>query len=56
MRLSAVEDAVKDLAQRFNLAKIRIESWQGLSDVQSLSRLGLPDELFTPTAKAHAEE
>ncbi len=56
MRLSAVEDAVKDLAQRFNLAKIRTESWQGLSAVQSLSRLGLPVELFTPTAKAHAEE
>ena len=56
VRLSAVEDAVKDLAQRFNVTKIRIESWQGLSAVQSLSRLGLPVELFTPTAKAHAEE
>ena len=56
VRLSAVEDTIKDLAQRFNVTKIRIESWQGLSAVQSLSRLGLPVELFTPTAKAHAEE
>lgn len=56
VRLSAVEDTIKALAQRFNVTKIRIESWQGLSAVQSLSRLGLPVELFTPTAKAHAEE
>lgn len=35
---------------------IRIESWQGLSAVQRLTKYGLPVELFTPTAKTNSEE
>jgi hypothetical protein len=56
VQLSAVEGALVDLSGRFALDKVRIESWQGMSAVQSLGRLGLPVELFTPTAKAHSEE
>jgi phage terminase large subunit-like protein len=56
VQIVTVEGALKDLAQRFRLVRIRIESWQGLSAVQSLQRFGLPVELFTPTAKAHSEE
>ena len=48
--------SVKDLAKRFRLATIRIESWQGMSAVQSLSALGLPVELYQPTAKSQADE
>jgi phage terminase large subunit-like protein len=56
VQLASVETALRDLAERFALRKIRIESWQGLSAVQALTRAGLPAEVFTPTAKAHAEE
>ena len=56
VQLSVVEDAVKDLTDKFSLSNTRIESWQGMSAVQSLQKLGLPVDLFTPTAKAHAEE
>jgi phage terminase large subunit-like protein len=54
--LDAVERTLRDLAGRFTIRLIRIESWQGLSAVQSLQRAGLPVELFSPTAKAHSEE
>jgi hypothetical protein len=55
--LQAVERTIADLARAFKpMTTIRIESWQGLSAVQSLQRLGLPVEIFTPTAKAHCEE
>jgi hypothetical protein len=56
VQLATVEQALRDLAGKFTLRKIRIESWQGLAAVQSLTRHGLNVELFSPTAKAHAEE
>jgi hypothetical protein len=56
VQLADVEDAIKQLSARFAVRRWRIESWQGVSAVQSLQRLGLPVELFAPTAKAHAEE
>ena len=56
VKLAVVEETIKHLAQRFNVRKIRIESWQGMAAVQNLKALDLPVELFTPTAKAHAEE
>jgi hypothetical protein len=56
VQIVVVEETLRDLARRFNLTRIRVESWQGLSAVQSLQRAGLPVELFAPTAKAHADE
>jgi hypothetical protein len=56
VQLAVIEETLRDLASRFRLTKIRIESWQGLSAVQSLQRAGLSVELYTPTAKSHAEE
>jgi hypothetical protein len=56
VQLVAVEAAIQDLAERFPPDRIRVESWQGLSVAQALRRSGLPVEIFTPTAKAHAEE
>jgi hypothetical protein len=56
VQLAAVERAIADLSHRFQVRRWRIESWQGVAAVQSLQRLGLPVELFAPTAKAHAEE
>ncbi len=56
VQLAAVEDVIRALAERFTFDVIRVESWQGISAVQSLQALGLPVELFAPTAKAHAEE
>ena len=54
--LAAVEATIRDLATKFSVSRIRIESWQGMSAVQSLQRLGFPVELFTPTAKSNGEE
>lgn len=54
--LAAVEHAIADLCRRFHLRRVRIESWQGLSAVQRLTRLGLPAELYTPTSSTNAEE
>jgi len=56
VQLATVEQACRHLAAKFHLTKIRVESWQGLGAVQSLTRAGLNCELFAPTAKAHAEE
>jgi phage terminase large subunit-like protein len=56
VQLADVETVVKQLSERFQVRRWRIESWQGVAAVQSLQRLGLPVELFAPTAKAHAEE
>lgn len=56
VKLADVESAIKDLSDRFHVRRWRVESWQGVSAVQSLQRVGLPVELFAPTAKAHAEE
>jgi hypothetical protein len=56
VQLSVVETALMDLHQCFSLHRIRIESWQGLSAAQRLQGLGLPVQLFTPTAKSNAEE
>jgi hypothetical protein len=56
VQVAAVEATLRDLCAQWRVRKIRIESWQGISSVQSLARLGLPVELFSPTAKAHAEE
>jgi hypothetical protein len=56
VQLAAVEAMMTQLASAFAVARVRIESWQGLASAQALGRLGLPVELFTPTAKAHSEE
>jgi hypothetical protein len=56
VQLAEVEAAILQLSERFAVRRWRIESWQGVAAVQSLQRLGLPVELFAPTAKAHAEE
>jgi hypothetical protein len=56
VQLADVERVLRELAAAWRITKIRIESWQGVSAVQSLERLGLPVELFAPTAKAHSEE
>jgi phage terminase large subunit-like protein len=56
VQLADVERTLRVLAAEWRLRQIRIESWQGVSAVQSLQRAGLPVELFAPTAKAHAEE
>lgn len=56
VQLATVENAIKRLAQSFRLVRIKVESWQGLSSVQRLSLLGLPIELFTPTAKTNSDE
>jgi len=56
VRIETLEAALLDLSRRFNLTKIRIESWQGIATVQRLERLGLPVETFSPTPKSNAEE
>src|SRR5262249_14290571 len=57
VQLAVVEQTVRDLAALFApVVKIRIESWQGMATAQALTRLGLPVELYKPTAKSHAEE
>src|SRR5439155_22371413 len=56
VQIQTLEQALLDLAARFNLTKVRIESWQGIGTVQRLERLGLPVELFIPTPKTNAEE
>ena len=56
VQIATVEAAILELAGRFDLLRIRVESWQGLAVVQSLERLGLRVELYTPTAKSNAEE
>src|SRR5207249_8490249 len=56
VQLAAGEETLKDLARRFHLTRVRVESWQGMSAVQSLTRHGLNVELFTPTQKSNAEE
>ena len=56
VQLATVEAAIRDLAARFRLQTIRVESWQGVAAVQALQRLGLPVTLFTPTAKTNSEE
>ena len=56
VQLADVEAALLDLCRRFNVDKIRIESWQGIASAQRLQRIGLPVEIFSPTPKAHAEE
>ena len=56
VQLADVEATIRDLSRRFHVRRWRVESWQGIAAVQSLQRLGISVELFTPTAKAHAEE
>jgi hypothetical protein len=56
VQIATLEAALIDLAQKFSLARIRVESYQGASTVQSLQRLGLPVELCNPTPKLNAEE
>lgn len=56
VQMAMVEATVRELRRRFNLTRIRVESWQGLSAVQSLQRSGLNVDLFTPTQKTNAEE
>ena len=56
VQIATIEEALTDLAARFALTQIRVESWQGIGAVQSLRRAGLNVELYTPTAKTNAEE
>ena len=56
VQIQTLEDALLDLAARFPLARIAVESWQGAAVAQSLQRLGLPVELVHPTPKLLAEE
>jgi hypothetical protein len=56
VQLSSVESGIRSLCAEWRVAKVRVESWQGISSVQRLGQMGLPVELFAPTAKAHAEE
>jgi hypothetical protein len=56
VQLATVEACIRDLAARFPCWRIRIESWQGISAAQSLTALGLPVDLVTPTAKLNSEE
>ena len=57
VKIADVELKIRDLARRTpGLQRIRIESWQGVQAAQSLAQLGLPAELYAPTAKKHAEE
>jgi hypothetical protein len=56
VQLAAVEAEIRRLSTMFRLIRIRVEGWQGLSSVQTLSRLGLPVETFTPTVKTNADE
>jgi hypothetical protein len=56
VQIARIEEAVARVAKAFKPVAIRVESWQGLGAVQSLSALGLPVELFTPTQKTNAEE
>jgi hypothetical protein len=56
VQIAAVERRIAELAAKFNIRKIRIESWQGIQAAQSLAAIGLPAELYAPTAKKHAEE
>lgn len=56
VQFEAVERIVRDLAARFRCGRIRVESWQGFASAQRLQALGLPVEIFTPTAKTNAEE
>src|SRR5215475_14550783 len=56
VQIAAVEAMIRDLTGAFAVSRIRVESWQGIAMAQSLQRLGLPVELFIPSAKAHADE
>jgi hypothetical protein len=56
VQIAHVAQRLRDLAATRPVKKIRIESWQGVSAAQALTADRLPVELFTPTAKAHAEE
>jgi hypothetical protein len=56
VKIADVERRIRELARGRNVHGIRIESWQGVQAAQSLAAIGLPAELFAPTAKAHAEE
>jgi hypothetical protein len=56
VRIETLEAALVELAQRFPLRRIRVESWQGVAVVQRLETLGLPVELYAPTPKLNAEE
>jgi hypothetical protein len=50
--MAALEQVILDLARAYEpVSRIRIESWQGIASAQRLTALGLPVELFVPTAK-----
>jgi hypothetical protein len=54
--LAAVEERLLDWHARFDVRRIRIESWQGVASAQRLAALGLPAEIQTPTTKTNSEE
>jgi hypothetical protein len=56
VQMASVEQAIREEARRFPPRTIQVETWQGIASAQRLQRLGLPVELFTPTAKSNSEQ
>lgn len=56
VQIADVERRIRAIVDARTVQQIRIESWQGVSAAQSLQAIGLPVELYAPTAKKHAEE
>jgi hypothetical protein len=52
VRIESVEHYLLDAFQRYNLRRIRIESFQGLALEQALENKGLPVEFHQPTAQS----
>jgi hypothetical protein len=56
VRIDTLEAALLELAGRYNLTCIRIESWQGEGLVQRLTELGLPVEVLRVTQRVNIDE
>ena len=57
--MSSVRRAVPrrpQIAEISGVFRLRVESWQGAGIAESLQRLGLPVELYTPTQKSNQDE
>lgn len=55
VRLSAIEDRIRELTAKFHIEKLLIESPQGLGSAQKLEVEGIPVEVVYPTAKHQRE-
>jgi hypothetical protein len=56
VQMATVERMIVDIAETFPPSRVIVESWQGLGTAQSLTRLGWPVAIATPTAKSNAEQ